>query len=630
MRTAARIAALGCGVLAMASAAVGQAMTLEQAAEQAVRTNPQMERVLADRRAQDAELRQARGLYYPRVDLSADVGPEWTETRAIDDETLLRYDTSITMTQLLFDGFGREARIEQNAARVDGAALRVAERLEALSLDVSEAFLDVLRYQALERLALENVETHETLLQQVGRRVDVGQSGVGDRQQAQSRLAAARDTLVRTRQDMKDALARFQRVIGTPPDELREPVSLADRLPPGVDDAVLIAINASPTLRATATGIDEAHARHREATASYYPTLEMELQGSRNFNRDGVEGMNNDATALVKLTWNIFNGGIDEARRTEAAHRIGSARAETMDAERALAEQTRRAWNALEAARERVDILREQVAANEQVVGTYRQEFLIGVRDMLDLLDSENELFQARSALTSSEYVTEFAVHRVLAGMGQLAAALGAPRPEEASATARQGAGVTPQYAFGERTLEDVHRSAAGAAAARHSADATATDTASLAGDQAGDAAGWRARDGAGPRPLITVHGPQSDLPMPHRANDGRSVTDPEEQALSEPPAAVAEPAGILEDGSEGAVTDVAMETATNTTPLAAWNGSAGAPPVGTISLEQALADRPDDTAAPGDVQVGARLTGGENDGGLVIFWNDPPPAPDE
>jgi len=459
------------------------AMNLGDAATIAVSTNPQMEAARENRRAQQYELRQGRGLYFPRIDLSASFGPEWTETRRKNDpdEMMLRYDTELSLTQLLFDGFAREAIIERRAARLDGAALRVEERVETISLDTSEVFLDVLRYQELLRLADDNVAVHQDILDQVSSRVNAGQSGVGDRQQAESRLSAALDTQVQSRQDLDDARARFERIVGVPPEGLERPASLVSQLPATIDEVVLTAVNTSPTLRATATGIDEVRAQHREATAEYYPTVELAVTHTRNHNVDGAAGINNDANAQLRLSWNIFNGGIDEARRTELAHRIGEQRAETMNVERAVAEESRLSWNALEATRQRTNILVRQVASNEQVVQTYRQEFTIGVRDLLDLLDAENELFLSRSALVSSGYVGEFAVHRILAVMGVLSTALNVADPVEARADARRGASVNPDYTFGSRTLDGIHRSAASSGVAM--ADPSQEESAGLVAD---------------------------------------------------------------------------------------------------------------------------------------------------
>jgi len=446
--------------LTMLGALPAQGMSLQEAAFQATATNPQIEAAKENRRAQVFELRQGRGLYFPRLDVSADVGPEWTETRTIDEKTLLRYDTQIRLTQLLFDGFDREAKIEQRAARLDGASILVEERVETLSLDAAEVYMDMLRYQELRDIAAENIAVHEDILSRVGQRVNAGQSGVGDQQQTESRLSAARDTLVSAEQDLADARARFLTIVGSEPEALSTPPDLEPALPASVEEAVVYAVNNNPTLRARAAEIDEAHAAHREAGGAYYPTIELELQHKRNHNVDGVEGINNDASAMVLLTWNLFNGGIDTARRVEMSHRIGEQRAETMQVERAVAQETRVSWNALESARNRVAILRDQVVSNTEVVDTYRQEFLIGQRDLLDLLDSENELFLSRSALVSAEYVTDFAIYRILAVMGALSSALGVADPEEAVADARAGAGVVPDYAFGARTIEGITRPA--------------------------------------------------------------------------------------------------------------------------------------------------------------------------
>lgn len=595
------------------------AMTLEEAAGLAVQTNPQMEAARENRRAQDYELRQGRGLYLPRVDLSAEAGPEWSRTNTVDDD-LFRYDTRLSLTQLLFDGFAREAKIEQRAARVDGAALRVAERAETLALDTAEAFLDVMRYQDLVRLAEGNVATHEDILAQVQQRVDVGQSGVGDQQQAQSRLAAARDTLIQNRRDLRDAEARFERIVGVQAQGLVMPVSAAGQLPATEDEAVVTAINNSPTLRAVASGVDEAHAVHREATANYFPTLELEAAHTRGHNLDGARSINNDTSVLMKLSWNIFNGGIDEARRTETAHRIGEARAQTMNTERAVAEETRISWNALETARSRTDILREQVSFNQQVVETYRQEFTIGVRGLLDLLDGENELFLSRSALASSEYVTEFAVYRVLAVMGTLTAALGAPVPEEAVANAREGARVTPDYAFGDRTLQDVYRSAAGASAA-------GADEA----DMMQDGAALTVEEQGYERNLVTVDVPvDGSAPLPAAAEATPLLPEatpaPAEAAFD--PAVDAAP--MTEDMTGGAV-QAASE------PM--FGQGSGSAPSGTVDVEQAIREgsirwndpaQPSGPAAPGG-QLGDAGVGGADAPASApiresdIIWNQPP-----
>jgi len=454
----AAVIAVACTVPSVASA-----MSLQEAAGITVQTNPQMTAAQENRRAQVYELRQGRGLYLPSVDLSLGAGPEWTETRTINpSKTMPRYDSQLRLTQLLFDGFGREAKIEQRAARLDAAALRVAERAEALSLDAAEVYLDVLRNQGLVRIAEENVVNHEETLAEVTDRVEAGQTGIGDQQQAQVRLTAAREALVRAEQDRDDAVARFIRIVGVAPEDLEPAPSVTSMLPSSGNEAAALAVRSSPAVASSAAQVDEAVAQHRDAASPYYPTVNLELTGSRNRNVDGTRGMDNDASAMVRVTWNLYRGGIDTARRTELAHRIGESRAQTMDLERSIAEEARLSWNALQAARRRVEILSEQVVTNAQVTETYSQEFQIGQRDLLDLLDSENELFLSRSDLLSAEQVAQFAEYRLLAVMGKLTEALNVAMPGEAATGARQDAGVTPDYTPGSAMKAGEDATAAG------------------------------------------------------------------------------------------------------------------------------------------------------------------------
>lgn len=422
------------------------AETLQQAATKAVQSNPRVEEAKRNREAQRYELRQARDLYLPSLDLSAGIGREWTDNTSINSRTLTRKELGATLTELLWDGLGRENRIEARASRLDAASFRVYERSESTALDAVEAYLDVLRNQDLVQLAEENILNHENYLSRVQQRVDGGQSGVGDLQQARSRLSAARDALVQQKQQLADAESYYVSVIGEEPASLTMPVLSPAVMPSAQGDVVKQAMINSPTVHAGAADLDEAVNNHDQARSEYHPRVTLELSGTRNRNIDGVSGPNHDAQAMVRMTWNVFRGGVDMHRRMELAERIGESRAHVMTLERQVAQEARNSWNAREASTGRVDVLNDQLIANSQVVSIYEQEFDIGQRALLDLLDSQNELFLTRTQLRTAEYVALFASYRVLASMGELTRALEISVPAEATADARQGAGVTPDY----------------------------------------------------------------------------------------------------------------------------------------------------------------------------------------
>ena len=144
------------------------------------------------------------------------------------------------------------------------------------------------------------------------------------------------------------------------------------------------------------------------------------------------------------MRYNLYRGNIDQNLRMETAERVSQARSAVLRLERAVAKEVRDSWSAMEAAQMRSDVLNQQVVANSQVVSSYRQEFQINQRTLLDLLDSENELFTARTRAVTAEFAYEYSVYRTLAAIGELNKTFGINPPQEAEATARSGAGVEP------------------------------------------------------------------------------------------------------------------------------------------------------------------------------------------
>lgn len=106
------------------------AASLEDSILMALGTNPDVGVVQANRQAIDQELRQARALYMPSIDLRAAAGPEYTNslatrgraTRASGGDassTLTRMESQLTLTQMLFDGYATTSEVERQLARTD-------------------------------------------------------------------------------------------------------------------------------------------------------------------------------------------------------------------------------------------------------------------------------------------------------------------------------------------------------------------------------------------------------------------------------------------------------------------------------------------------------------------------------
>jgi adhesin transport system outer membrane protein len=425
------------------------AVTLEDSVEATLQTNPDVGVVQADREAIDQELRQARAEYLPSIDLRGAAGPEYTNSPATRNRstrpdggdsatTLMRWESQLTLSQMLFDGFATRSEVERQLSRVDSAAYRVQEAAEFIALDAIEAHLEVLRNQILVELARESLNEHQRILGLVRDLEGQGASSIADVVQTEARIAAAQTSLATASGNLRDAEALYIRVVGVQPESLEDPLVPYPAVPESQEAAAAKAAVDSPTVLIANADIDVAQAELRGSRAGYYPRFDLELGTAANDNLDGVRGGDVEAQALLVLRYNLFRGGADIAREREAFARLREARESLRQVQRGAEEEARIAHNALVTARERVASLRAAVEAQRATRDVYAQQFDLGQRSLLDLLDAENELFVARSNLTTAEFTEIFGVYRVLAVIGDLLMTLDIDRPKESISIYRE------------------------------------------------------------------------------------------------------------------------------------------------------------------------------------------------
>jgi adhesin transport system outer membrane protein len=455
------IAWLLASVAFLAGLEAAQAGTIEDTVRAALAANPDVGVVKADRRAVDQELRQARGGLLPSIDFRADAGPEYSDnptTRSFNDNggsghrTELRREAQVKLSQLLYDGGQAQSEIERQSARVSSASYRVEESGEFIGVNAIESHLDVLRNQEIVKLNDANVAAHTRILGQVRQLERSGGGDIVDVRQTEARISAAEATLALSKGDLADSIANYQRRVGERPEGLVLEQPPLKALPASADAAAIDASSYSPTVKIAASDVDAAAAELRGTRANYMPQFNAELNGFAGEDLDGERGSNVSANALLVMHYNLYRGGADLAREREAFHRTNEARFALERARQNAEQQARVSYNALETARARTVALRSRAEAQRRTRDAYASQFEIGQRSLLDVLDAENELFVARVALITAEYVQRFAVYRVLAVTGRLLQTLEVPLPREQSDIYRTPADLQTPEAIEART----------------------------------------------------------------------------------------------------------------------------------------------------------------------------------
>ena len=413
-------------------------ISLHDAMATGISTNPEYGVVASSRRATDEELNQGEALYLPSIDMRADTGFEHSDDPATrggldndDEENMWRYEAAVTLTQMLFDGWETKYEVERQEARVASSANRVRETAELVGLSIVESYLEVLRQRQLLVIARQNVSEHLGILDQIGQAVSGGRSTQADSEQAKARVASARAIESSTRQALRVAEAQYRREVGDAPGQLTLPVIPYDMLSSDVDQEVEKALAFSPTLDIFEADIEVAYAESLKTKSTFYPQLDLEVSGRQGNDINGVDGRDTSATALLVMNWNLYRGGADNARAREFIHRHQQSKEERAQAARSVENDVRQTWASMVSAGERAREFAAQADANTEVVKGYKDQFSLDRRTLLDVLDSQNELFVSRSNTINAEFLEIFAVYRLLALKGALLPTLGLEYPRE-------------------------------------------------------------------------------------------------------------------------------------------------------------------------------------------------------
>ncbi|WJN61159.1 TolC family outer membrane protein [Pseudomonas sp. SO81] len=414
------------GILLAMACLQAQAMTLSEAIQSTIDNHPELHASMNDRLSADEEVKIAKGGYLPTVDLLLGYGREQTDspsTRALGDhnkETLTYNDAELRLRQMLFDGFNTPNEVARTKSVVDSRAYYVQGTSESLALRTVEVYLEVLKRREMVNLAQNNLQAHQRINDQIGLRSERGVGSTADLDQSVARLALAENNLYTEQVNLADAEANFFSATGRMPDELEQPASIKGEMPEDVNVARQMVMDNNPFLKSAQADVNAAEKQYEVAKAPFYPRFDLELATTADDNVQGDEGHYNTWRAAVVMNYNLFNGMRDKARLQSAAHQINQSMDIRNNALRVVNENLSLAWNAMENARLQTPKARDYADYTSRVREAYQQQFSLGQRTLLDLLDSDNELFTANRRYTEVRYTEEFSMYRVIAAMGEL------------------------------------------------------------------------------------------------------------------------------------------------------------------------------------------------------------------
>lgn len=410
------ISLLGCATL--------NALTLNEALDNALTTNPVILERLQNYDKTVSDLKIAKSGYLPTLDLISKMGYKHAYDRystGFQKDGIHMYQNSLVLTQNIFNGFATENKIEFEEARVMAAAYNYVEKTNDIAFKVVKEYLNVLKYNDLYNIEKENVVLTREILDKTKQLANAGSGLLSDVKKVDSSLQLAEFNFLTQENNLMDAEFNLGKLLGDKVNrnELSLP-TFTYNLPKNIEDATKNSVENNPSMLVTNFNIKTAKSALEQAKAGFMPKLDFELAYNFDRNTSDTIGHERNYTALLVLKQNLYRGNADvEATKKNRAN-IMQEYENQREIKRQIIEGLQLSWSAYTMLEKQIMFLNSYKQESKATLDLYKQEFEDGSRTLIDLLTAQDDYISSQNKLTTATYDLLFAKYRLLDSMGDL------------------------------------------------------------------------------------------------------------------------------------------------------------------------------------------------------------------
>lgn len=414
------------------NASAEELITMQKAVETAVLKNPEVLQSYKNFEAAVKDKDAAWGKYLPSVDLTSSYGSE-SRKDPLPVPSLgrnyTRDQTSLSLKQMIFDGFATKNEVDRLDRTSKARVYELENVSQSIAQDASRAYIDLIRYRALTTLAEDNYVAHKIIFEQLVLKAKAGVGKKSDVEQAQSRLALADYNMSVEGSNLHDIEARYQRLVGNlPPKDIDSGTPVQKDIPTDSKSAIGYAQLHNPALLATIEDTLSQQALVNYRTSAFVPRLDFKARADRGNDLNGYGGQHRNDVAELVMSWNLFNGMSDMNAKSKEMALLEAATNRRDTSCRNIRLELEIAYNDIKKLTEQVAFLDNRAVSIEKARDAYRKQFEIGQRTLIDLLNAENELFEAKRLYTNVVNDLSVAYVRTHYQMGTLLTTLGLTR----------------------------------------------------------------------------------------------------------------------------------------------------------------------------------------------------------
>lgn len=421
------------------------ASNLQQAAQKAIALNPEVQAAWHLFQSSTEEERVAEGRFLPKVDLTGGVGNQSNQLKGSNAVDYERQTMGLSLSQMVFDGFATSSEVSRLSYTRLARYYDFMQASSNIALDAVTYYENILKYRELVRLASENYLQHKKLYDAIVQKVQAGVSRGVDLELATGRLALAESNLLTEATNLHSMSAKYQNVVGElPREDLDSEGMVMTGLPSNVQEALRLAFEGNYQFNSAIEQVLAATSELEARNAPFLPKVELRARNDVGTNVSGIQGRESDRVIELVASYNLFNGGSDMAAKNQFRERLSVARENRDKVCRNVRQELSIAYNDIQQLTDKLKFLNQHQLSIAKAREAYKAQFDIGQRTLLDLLDTENEYFQAKRNYTIAKHDVSIARAQTLNNTGSLLTELKVQREKLPSVQQlRQGRDLT-------------------------------------------------------------------------------------------------------------------------------------------------------------------------------------------
>jgi outer membrane protein, adhesin transport system len=389
-----------------------QAVSLKESVDRVLSSNPE---VIAEKNNQEAfkkYIDERRGNYYPRIDIDGRLEKSNTDDK-YDSTSIYKsgssqedgYNVGIALNQILYDGDLTPSQVRQAKHNDLANKYRTDMNIDNVVLETITAYIGLAQYDEMLELTKNMIVTNEENLQ-IAKEKESISGEVLETFQVDSKLNFVKEKYIEEKDLKTSRINTFKRYVGIEPtgNECRPKIDLS-KIPNDLQKLIEMTVSRNYEIQQQIETIKSQREKIAQADAKFLPTLSLELKVlTDNDLALNEEGKENQAYGRINLAWNIYNGGGDYAVSKQEELFLAEQKQRLDAITNKVVEAMKVNYQRFLKNKERIDVLKKYVVANENIVQVYKSEFEAGTRTFVDILDAQTVLYEAKISLVNREY----------------------------------------------------------------------------------------------------------------------------------------------------------------------------------------------------------------------------------